>query len=50
MTSPTMPSAPAPTSGVTVNAVADRITYLRREGSGHISGATYDVNGGAHIR
>ena len=29
--------------------VADLITYLCREESGYISGATYDVNGGAHI-
>ena len=29
--------------------VADLITYLCREESGYITGATYDVNGGAHI-
>ncbi len=29
--------------------VADLIAYLCREESGYISGATYDVNGGAHI-
>ena len=29
--------------------VADLITYLCREQSGYITGATYDVNGGAHI-
>jgi len=29
--------------------VADLITYLCREESGYIAGATYDVNGGAHI-
>jgi NAD(P)-dependent dehydrogenase (short-subunit alcohol dehydrogenase family) len=33
----------------TVNDVADLITYLCREESGYITGATYDVNGGAHI-
>jgi 2-hydroxycyclohexanecarboxyl-CoA dehydrogenase len=33
----------------TVADVADLITYLCREQSGYISGATYDVNGGAHI-
>ena len=32
-----------------VNDVADLITYLSREVSGYITGATYDVNGGAHI-
>ena len=32
-----------------VNDVADLITYLSREESGYITGATYDVNGGAHI-
>jgi 2-hydroxycyclohexanecarboxyl-CoA dehydrogenase len=32
-----------------VNDVADLITYLCREESGYITGATYDVNGGAHI-
>ena len=29
--------------------VADLITYLCRAESGYITGATYDVNGGAHI-
>ena len=29
--------------------VADVITYLCREESGYITGATYDVNGGSHI-
>nr|WP_296070709.1 SDR family NAD(P)-dependent oxidoreductase [uncultured Actinoplanes sp.] len=29
--------------------VADLIAYLCREESGYITGATYDVNGGAHI-
>jgi NAD(P)-dependent dehydrogenase (short-subunit alcohol dehydrogenase family) len=29
--------------------VADLITYLCREESGYVTGATYDVNGGAHI-
>jgi NAD(P)-dependent dehydrogenase (short-subunit alcohol dehydrogenase family) len=29
--------------------VADLITYLCRDESGYITGATYDVNGGAHI-
>jgi NAD(P)-dependent dehydrogenase (short-subunit alcohol dehydrogenase family) len=29
--------------------VADLITYLCREQSGYITGATYDVNGGSHI-
>jgi 2-hydroxycyclohexanecarboxyl-CoA dehydrogenase len=33
----------------TVDDVADLITYLCREESGYITGATYDVNGGAHI-
>jgi NAD(P)-dependent dehydrogenase (short-subunit alcohol dehydrogenase family) len=33
----------------TVNDVADLITYLCRKESGYITGATYDVNGGAHI-
>jgi len=33
----------------TVADVADLITYLCREESGYITGATYDVNGGAHI-
>jgi NAD(P)-dependent dehydrogenase (short-subunit alcohol dehydrogenase family) len=33
----------------TVNDVADLITYLCREESGYITGATYDVNGGSHI-
>jgi len=32
-----------------VSDVADLITYLCREESGYITGATYDVNGGAHI-
>ncbi|WP_369255171.1 SDR family NAD(P)-dependent oxidoreductase [Geodermatophilus amargosae] len=32
-----------------VHDVADLITYLCREESGYITGATYDVNGGAHI-
>jgi 2-hydroxycyclohexanecarboxyl-CoA dehydrogenase len=32
-----------------VNDVADVITYLCREESGYITGATYDVNGGSHI-
>jgi NAD(P)-dependent dehydrogenase (short-subunit alcohol dehydrogenase family) len=32
-----------------VGDVADLITYLCREESGYITGATYDVNGGAHI-
>ncbi len=32
-----------------VNDVADLITYLSREECGYITGATYDVNGGAHI-
>jgi NAD(P)-dependent dehydrogenase (short-subunit alcohol dehydrogenase family) len=32
-----------------VNDVADLITYLCREESGYITGATYDVNGGSHI-
>ena len=32
-----------------VNDVADLIAYLCREESGYITGATYDVNGGAHI-
>jgi NAD(P)-dependent dehydrogenase (short-subunit alcohol dehydrogenase family) len=35
--------------GGTVNDVADLITFLCREESGYITGATYDVNGGAHI-
>ena len=30
--------------------VADLITYLRLEESGYITGASYDVNGGSHIR
>jgi 2-hydroxycyclohexanecarboxyl-CoA dehydrogenase len=33
-----------------VGDVADLITYLCREESGYITGATYDVNGGSHIR
>jgi NAD(P)-dependent dehydrogenase (short-subunit alcohol dehydrogenase family) len=33
----------------TINDVADLITYLCREESGYITGATYDVNGGSHI-
>ncbi len=33
----------------TVEDVADLITYLCREESGYITGATYDVNGGSHI-
>jgi 2-hydroxycyclohexanecarboxyl-CoA dehydrogenase len=33
----------------TVADVADLITYLCREESGYVTGATYDVNGGAHI-
>src|SRR4051812_24002980 len=32
-----------------VEDVADLITYLCREQSGYITGATYDVNGGSHI-
>ena len=32
-----------------VHDVADLITYLCREESGYITGATYDVNGGPHI-
>lgn len=32
-----------------VSDVADLITYLCREESGYITGATYDVNGGSHI-
>jgi NAD(P)-dependent dehydrogenase (short-subunit alcohol dehydrogenase family) len=32
-----------------VGDVADLITYLCRPESGYITGATYDVNGGAHI-
>jgi NAD(P)-dependent dehydrogenase (short-subunit alcohol dehydrogenase family) len=32
-----------------VHDVADLITYLCRKESGYITGATYDVNGGAHI-
>ena len=35
--------------GGTVDDVADLISYLCREESGYITGATYDVNGGAHI-
>ena len=33
----------------TVHDVGDLITYLCREESGYITGATYDVNGGSHI-
>jgi 2-hydroxycyclohexanecarboxyl-CoA dehydrogenase len=33
----------------TVGDVADLITYLCREETGYITGATYDVNGGSHI-
>jgi NAD(P)-dependent dehydrogenase (short-subunit alcohol dehydrogenase family) len=33
----------------TVNDVADLITYLCRNESGYITGATYDVNGGSHM-
>ena len=32
-----------------VNDVADLITYLCREQTGYITGATYDINGGSHI-
>jgi NAD(P)-dependent dehydrogenase (short-subunit alcohol dehydrogenase family) len=32
-----------------VGDVADLITYLCREESGYITGATYDINGGSHI-
>ncbi|WP_328303722.1 SDR family NAD(P)-dependent oxidoreductase [Actinomycetospora sp. NBC_00405] len=32
-----------------VDDVADLITYLCREETGYITGATYDVNGGSHI-
>jgi 2-hydroxycyclohexanecarboxyl-CoA dehydrogenase len=32
-----------------VRDVADLITYLCREESGYITGATYDVNGGSHM-
>lgn len=32
-----------------VDDVADLITFLCRPGSGYITGATYDVNGGSHI-
>jgi NAD(P)-dependent dehydrogenase (short-subunit alcohol dehydrogenase family) len=32
-----------------VHDVADLITYLCREESGYITGATYDVNGGSHM-
>jgi NAD(P)-dependent dehydrogenase (short-subunit alcohol dehydrogenase family) len=32
-----------------VHDVADLVTYLCRDESGYITGATYDVNGGAHI-
>jgi NAD(P)-dependent dehydrogenase (short-subunit alcohol dehydrogenase family) len=33
-----------------VDDVADLITYLCREETGYITGATYDVNGGSHIQ
>ena len=44
-------SSPASRSAATATCadVADLITYLCREESGYITGATYDVNGGAHI-
>jgi NAD(P)-dependent dehydrogenase (short-subunit alcohol dehydrogenase family) len=32
-----------------VSDVADLITFLCREQTGYITGATYDVNGGSHI-
>ncbi|HET7398147.1 MAG TPA: SDR family NAD(P)-dependent oxidoreductase [Intrasporangium sp.] len=32
-----------------VSDVADLVTYLCREESGYITGATYDVNGGSHM-
>ncbi len=32
-----------------VHDVADLITFLCREETGYITGATYDVNGGSHI-
>jgi NAD(P)-dependent dehydrogenase (short-subunit alcohol dehydrogenase family) len=32
-----------------VSDVADLITYLCREETGYVTGATYDVNGGSHI-
>jgi 2-hydroxycyclohexanecarboxyl-CoA dehydrogenase len=32
-----------------VGDVADLITFLCREQTGYITGATYDVNGGSHI-
>jgi 2-hydroxycyclohexanecarboxyl-CoA dehydrogenase len=32
-----------------VNDVADLITFLCREETGYVTGATYDVNGGSHI-
>ncbi|WP_433781309.1 SDR family NAD(P)-dependent oxidoreductase [Actinomycetospora sp. CA-101289] len=32
-----------------VDDVADLITYLCREETGYVTGATYDVNGGSHI-
>ena len=32
-----------------VHDVADLITYLCREETGYVTGATYDVNGGSHI-
>ena len=35
--------------GGNVNDVADLITFICREESGYITGATYDVNGGSHI-
>ena len=44
-------SWPASRSAATVqvNDVADLITYLCREQTGYITGATYDINGGSHI-
>jgi hypothetical protein len=36
-------------TAITVAIVVGLITYLCREESGYITGATYDVNGGAHI-
>ena len=32
-----------------VTDVADLITFLCREQSGYITGATYDINGGSHM-
>ena len=32
-----------------VEDVADLITFLCREETGYVTGATYDVNGGSHI-